>query len=100
MQMPGPLALSSFAAAWHASSLRDAMYTFAPFCTNPSAIILPMPRPPPVTITTLSLTLKSSAAFKELIVSSVLIRGQIAISVSRDRRIFRYVIGQMHKTLN
>lgn len=25
------------------------MYTFAPFCTNADAIILPMPDPPPVT---------------------------------------------------
>lgn len=27
------------------------MYTFAPFCANPMAIILPIPEPPPVTRT-------------------------------------------------
>ena len=30
-------------------SLRDAMYTLAPFCTYADAIMLPMPEPPPVT---------------------------------------------------
>lgn len=30
-------------------SLRDAMYTFAPFCTYADAIMEPMPEPPPVT---------------------------------------------------
>jgi hypothetical protein len=31
------------------SSLRDAIYTLAPFCTYAEAIIVPMPDPPPVT---------------------------------------------------
>ena len=43
-------------------SLRDAMYTLAPFCTYADAIILPMPEPPPVT-TAVRVTLSALACY-------------------------------------
>mmetsp|Transcript_310 Transcript_310/g.2476 ORF Transcript_310/g.2476 Transcript_310/m.2476 type:complete len:80 (-) Transcript_310:261-500(-) len=39
--------------------LREQRITFAPFAANPSAIIRPMPRPPPVTTTCLPRTSNS-----------------------------------------
>ena len=47
--MHSPILESSAATSSHTSSLREAMYTLAPASTNPVAIILPMPREPPVT---------------------------------------------------
>src|ERR1017187_1689720 len=44
-----PLAESSVATSSHALALREEMKTVAPASTNPSAIILPIPRVPPVT---------------------------------------------------
>jgi hypothetical protein len=51
MHVP-PSAPSSAAVASHAVALRDEMYTLAPELMNPAAIILPMPREPPVTSAT------------------------------------------------
>jgi hypothetical protein len=50
-----PNAFNSFTAWSQALASREEMYTFAPLVTNPSDIIRPMPFPPPVTRTTLSL---------------------------------------------
>ena len=48
--MQVPKAESRSAVAWHAAALRAVTYTFAaPARRNPSAIISPMPRDPPVT---------------------------------------------------
>ena len=49
-----PRAFNSLQAFSHAFTSRDEMYTLAPFATNPSDIIRPMPFAPPVTKTTLS----------------------------------------------
>jgi hypothetical protein len=49
-----PRALSSLQAFSQALASREEIYTFAPFVTNPSEIIRPMPFAPPVTRTTLS----------------------------------------------
>src|SRR5271168_852295 len=57
-----PLAVSSAATSATASALRDEMYTVAPASTKPSAIILPIPRVPPVTSAVLPATEKRSAA--------------------------------------
>ena len=45
----GPAADSSAAVRSQASNFRDEIQTVAPACRNPSAIIRPMPRDPPVT---------------------------------------------------
>ena len=57
-----PLAESSAATSAQASALREEMVTAAPASTNPSAIILPMPRVPPVTRARLPAIEKRSAA--------------------------------------
>jgi hypothetical protein len=57
-----PMAFNSLQACSQALASRDEIYTFAPFVTNPSEIIRPMPFAPPVTKTTLPLTLKRDAA--------------------------------------
>src|SRR6266481_7378911 len=53
MHSPPYSAVSSFAVASHGPALRAVMYTRgAPCARNPAAIILPMPREPPVTSAT------------------------------------------------
>src|SRR5580698_4962099 len=52
---------SSFAAASHAVFLRADTYTLAPDSTKPRAIIIPIPREPPVINTVFPLTEKRSA---------------------------------------
>ena len=47
----------------HFSKSRDATITCAPFATNPSANILPMPEPPPVINTFFPLTENKSGMF-------------------------------------
>src|SRR5579871_1791885 len=49
MAWTAPYADSSFAASAQASALRELMYTRAPACSRPRAIMSPMPRLPPVT---------------------------------------------------
>jgi hypothetical protein len=49
-----PSAFSSLQACSHALASLDEMYTLAPFATNPSDIMRPIPLAPPVTKTTLS----------------------------------------------
>ena len=57
-----PFFESSAATSAQASALRDEMYTAAPASTNPSAIIRPMPRVPPVTSAVLPAMEKRSEA--------------------------------------
>ena len=47
VQVPGPTVVSAAATAVMVFSSRDEMNTSAPLRTKPSAIISPMPRPPP-----------------------------------------------------
>src|SRR5690348_10791206 len=49
MAWTGPCSASSSAASAQASALRELMYTRAPACSRPRAIMSPMPRLPPVT---------------------------------------------------
>ena len=60
--MQVPFCDSSAATCSQTSALRDEMYTLAPASTNPSAIIRPMPRLPPVTRAVLPAMEKRSEA--------------------------------------
>ena len=55
-QVPPNCSCNRCAVASQASFLRELIYTLAPLARNPAAIISPIPREPPVTMTTLSLT--------------------------------------------
>ena len=71
-----PLAESSAATSAQASALRDEMVTAAPASTNPSAIILPMPRVPPVTRAVLPAIEKRSDALTRSLWSGMSRDGQ------------------------
>mmetsp|Transcript_39141 Transcript_39141/g.92085 ORF Transcript_39141/g.92085 Transcript_39141/m.92085 type:complete len:91 (-) Transcript_39141:7-279(-) len=56
MHLPDPSPLRRLAVVSQACLSREQIKTLAPFWTSPSAIISPMPRPPPVTSTFLPAT--------------------------------------------